>query len=77
MNAELNAEIEKLSEEVDALLAAAKAIPHPADQFELTVAEFVAEVQREALLKEYEERSGILMDMMRERSIANGAHGDD
>ena len=72
----MNAEIQRMTEEVDAMLAAAKAIPHPADQFELTVAEFVAEVQREALLKEYEERSGILMDMMNERNMLNGAHGD-
>jgi hypothetical protein len=32
----MNTEIQRMTEEVDALLAAAKAIPHPADQFELS-----------------------------------------
>ncbi len=72
----INEEIERMGEEVDALLAAAKAIPHPADMWGLTVPEFVAEVQREALLAEYETRSGLLMDMMNERNMMNGAVGD-
>lgn len=72
----LNEEISRMSEEVDALLAAAKAIPRPVDVYELTVSEYVAEVQREALLNEYERRSEILMAMMSERNLRNGDHGD-
>ena len=72
----MNEEIQRMSEEVDALLAAAKAIPHPADMWELTVPEFVAEVQREALLAEYEKRSDLLMAMMNERNMLSGAVGD-
>ena len=72
----MNSEIQRMSEEVDALLAAANAIPHPANMYELTVAEYVAEVQRDALLAEYENRSEVLMDMMNERNMLNGATGD-
>ena len=31
---------------------------------------------REALLKECKNRSGLLMEMMNERNMLNGAHGD-
>ena len=74
----INEEVVKLEEEVEALLAAAKAIPHPKGGYaaELSTAEFVAEVQREALLEEYDKRSGMLMEMLNDRNMENGAFGD-
>lgn len=68
-------ELNRLMSERDAALVAAQSIPAPADMFELTADEYVREIQREALLGAYNQRSELIAQIMNDECIAAGAVG--